>query len=283
MPNLILVTGATGTVGRTLTKVLHAEGFAVRAATRHIHTIPSSAGVEAVPFDYADTNSFRHALEGVTGVFLVSPPMEPEAQQLLAPFVESAREAGVPHLVFLSALGADEKEGAPLRGVEHAVIDSGIPWTILRPNFFMENFSSGFLAPMIRDHGSIFLAAGDGRTSFVSTQDIAEVATAAFRDGLADGEYALTGYEALDHAEVAQAISMVIGRDIAYHDISEEMMLQGARGQGLSEGAVQYLGELYRGVRAGQWAVVSDDIRRVLNRNPLGFHEFLEANKTAWE
>jgi len=264
-------------------KVLLAEGFAVRAATRHIHTIPSSAGVEAVPFDYADTNSFQHALEGVTGVFLVSPPMEPEAQQLLAPFVESARDAGVPHLVFLSALGADQNEGAPLRGVEHAVIDSGIPWTILRPNFFMENFSSGFLAPMIKDHGSIFLSAGDGRTSLVSTEDIADVATAAFRDGLAGEEYALTGSEALDHTEVAQAISAVIGRNIAYHDIPEELMLQGARGQGLPEGSVQYLGELYRGVRAGRWAVVSDDIRRVIKRDPLSFQKFLETNKAAWE
>jgi len=283
MPNLILVTGATGTVGGTLTKVLLAEGFAVRAATRHIHAIPSSAGVEAVPFDYADANTFTHALEGVTGVFLVSPPMEPGARKQLAPFVESARDAGVPHLVFLSALGADQDEQAPLRGVEHAVIDSGIPWTILRPNFFMENFSSGFLAPMIRDHGGVFLAAGDGRTSFVSTEDIAEVATAAFRDGLTGGEYALTGSEALDHTEVAQAISAVIGRDIAYHDIPEEIMLQGARGQGLPEGAVQYLGELYRGVRAGQWAVVSDDIRRVLKRDPLSFQEFLEAHRAAWE
>jgi len=282
MPNLILVTGATGNAGRSLVRVLLARGYAVRAATRNIHRIPSSASVETVPFDYSDTNTFTHALEGVTGVFLVPPPMDPDVHQKLAPFVRKIRDAGVPHLVMLSALGVDQIEQAPLRAVEHEVIDSGIPWTILRPNFFMENFTGGFLAPMIREQGSIFLAAGDGKTSFVSTEDIADVATAAFAEGGSGKEYSLTGPEALDHTEVAELISGAIGWNVTYHDVAEEVMLQGARDQGLPESAVQYLGVLYEGVRAGRWAAVFDDVRQVTGRDALTFREFLEANKDSW-
>ena len=78
-----------------------------------------------------------------------------------------------------------------------------MPWTILRPNFFMENFSSGIFAAMIKDQGGIFLAGGDGRTSFISTSDIAEVAAVVFESGGRGSVFNLTGPEALDHTEVA--------------------------------------------------------------------------------
>ena len=238
--------------------------------------------MEAVPFDFSVPNTLVHALEGVTGMFLVAPPMDPDVHQKLEPFIKSARETGVPHLVLLSALGVDQNEDAPLRALEHTVIESGIPWTILRPNFFMENFTSGFLAPMIRDHGRIYLAAGDGKTSFVSTEDIANVARAAFDEGGAGKEYSLTGPEALDHGEVADLISEVIGSSVIYQDISEEMMLQGARERGLPESAVQYMGSLYAAVRAGFCSAVYDDVRQVTGRQPQSFRQFLQANKDAW-
>jgi uncharacterized protein YbjT (DUF2867 family) len=189
---------------------------------------------------------------------------------------------GVPHLVLLSALGVDQNEEAPLRALEHEVIDAGIPWTILRPNFFMENFTSGFVAPMIREQNGIFLAAGRGKTSFVSTEDIADVATVAFDEGGSGIEYSLTGPEALDHAEVADLISRVTGRLVTYQDIPEEMMLQVARDRGLPEASVQYLGMLYQAVRAGFCGQVFDDVRRLTDRDALRFQDFAEANKEAW-
>jgi len=239
--------------------------------------------VEAVPFDYSDESTFSHALEGVTGVFLVAPPMDPDVHQKLDPFIQAARDSGVSHLVLLSALGVDQFELAPLRFLEHAVSDSGIAWTILRPNFFMENFTSGFVAPMIRDQGGIFLAAGNGRTSFVSTRDIAAVAAAAFSKGGSGQEYSLTGPEALNHIEVAALISEAIGKSVTYQDLPEEVMMQGARDQGLPEAAVQYLAVLYEGVRAGRYAQVFDDVRQVAGRDAVSFQEFLKVNRQALE
>lgn len=283
MPNLILITGATGNAGRALVKTLLTRGNAVRAATRNIHKIPASVGVEAVRFDYSDPGTFGPDLEGVTGVFLVAPPMDSEAHRKLEPFIERVREAGVRNLVFLSAIGVDQNEQSPLRLVEHAVMDSGIPWTILRPNFFMENFTSGFLGPMIKGQSGIFLAAGKGKTSFISTKDIAEVAAEVFVQGGTGKEYCLTGPEALDHEEVARLISEVLGKQITYQALPEEVMLQGARDQGVPESSVQYFAVLYRAVRDGHLAMVTEDVKQVTGRNPLTFREFLESTEHSWQ
>jgi uncharacterized protein YbjT (DUF2867 family) len=281
MPNLILVTGATGNAGQSLLKMLLAKGYGVRAATRNINRIPSDSGVEAVPFEYSNPNTFSHALEGTTGVFLVAPPMDPKIPQKIGPFLQAAKDVGVPHLVMLSALGVEKDEESPLRALEHLVSDTSLPYTILRPNFFMENFTSN-LAPMIREQNGIFLAAGSGKTSFVSTDDIAEVAAIAFSEGGSGKEYFLTGPEALDHDEVADLISRATGRLVTYQDISEELMLQVAREKGLPEPTVQYLGRLYEAVRAGFCAAVYDDIRRLTSHEARSFQDFAEANKDAW-
>lgn len=136
---------------------------------------------------------------------------------------------------------------------------------------------------MVREQDAIFLAAGSGKTSFVSAEDVAEVAAEAFARGGSGQEYCLTGPEALDHYEVARLIGSATGRSIAYEDVSEEVMLEEARAGGLPEGAVQYLAGLYRVVREDQLAEVSEDIRRVLGREPKSFREFVEAGRGAWE
>ena len=160
-------------------------------------------------------------------MLLIAPPLDVESPAKLSPVIDRARALGVGHIVLNSALGVDADENAPLRRIERHLMASGAGYTILRPNFFMENFTTGFLAPMIRQ-GEIYLAAGDGRTSFISTADIAAVAAEAFAGGHQGREYNLTGPEALDHTEVAQLISQASGRTITYHAISEEEMLAGA-------------------------------------------------------
>jgi uncharacterized protein YbjT (DUF2867 family) len=146
----------------------------------------------------------------------------------------------------------------------------------------MENFSSGFLASMIAQ-GGIYLAAGDAGTSFISIEDIAAVAAVAFEKKHYGAEYNLTGPAALDHAQAAKIISEVSGRQIQYHPLTEEAMLQGARDQGLPEGAVQYMGILYAVVRNGWMAAVTNDVEKVLGRPPVSFGGFAQAHAAAWK
>ena len=282
MKDVLLVTGATGNLGSEVVKALLAEGYAVKAGTRSVEAIEPAEHLEAVKLDYADVGTFDSALVGVKGVFLVAPPMDPEAPSKLIPFVVKAKEIGIKHIVFISALGVDHHEQAPLRVIEHALIDSGLAYTILRPNFFMDNFSMGFIAPMIKQ-GGIFLAADDGKTSFISTKDIAAVAVKSFADELYGKEFNLTGPEALDHTEVAKIIGNKIGKEVTYHALAEEAMLQGARDQGMPEGAVQYMAVLYAVVRAGYMAVVTDDVEKITGRKPEDFEEFVNNNSICWE
>jgi uncharacterized protein YbjT (DUF2867 family) len=282
MGKTVLVTGASGNLGREVVKVLSDRGYNVKAATRDMRKISSSGSVTAVRFDYAEPSTFADALDAVRGLFLVAPPMDPEAPAKLIPFVKKAKEAGVRHVVFTSALGVDQNEQAPLRVIERALMDSPLAYTILRPNFFMENFSTGFIAPMIKHQNGIFLAAGDGKTSFISTKDIAQVAATAFSEAHYGKEYHLTGSEALDHSQVAKIISDAIGRAVSYHALPEEAMLQGARNQGMLEGAVQYMGILYAVVRAGYMAAVTDDVQNVTGQKPIAFGEFARQNVPCW-
>jgi uncharacterized protein YbjT (DUF2867 family) len=177
----------------------------------------------------------------------------------------------------------DQNEQAPLRIVERALMDSGIPYTILRPNFFMDNFSTGFIGPMIKQQNGIFLAAGKAKTSFIAAQDIAAVAAAAFTNNLTSQEYNLTGPEALDRTEVARIISEVTGREIAYYPLPEVVMLQGAREQGMPEEAVQYVAALYGAVRAGYTEVLTDDVATITGRKPETFAQFAKRNTACWE
>jgi len=205
-----------------------------------------------------------------------------EAPVKLNPFIYKAKEMGIQHVVFNSALTADANDQSPLRSIEHHLMRSGIGYTILRPNFFMENFSTGFIASMIPT-GEICLAAGDGKTSFISVEDIADIAAIAFQEKRLGAEYNLTGPEALDYSQVAKIISGVSGRNVTYRAISEEAMLKGARDQGMPESAVRYLALLYTRVREGLMARVTDDVRKVTGKSPISFGEFAHKNAAYWK
>jgi len=276
----VLVTGASGVLGRSIVAAAENAGIAVRQGVRDPRKANPNA--EAVRLDYHDASSIPPAVAGVTDLLLMAPPLDPNAASELAPVIAEAETAGVRHIVFISAFGVNHNKQAPLRVVEQLVMDSGLPYTILRPNFFMENFSEGFLAGNIKTQGAIFLAAGEGKTSFISVRDIAAVAIAAFQKRLVGRAFDLTGPEALDHAEVAKIITEAAGRPVRYHPLTEEQMLSGARSQGMPKPTIAYLAALYSAVRQGLAAGVTGDVEAIIGRKPMAFAEFAQANASAW-
>jgi uncharacterized protein YbjT (DUF2867 family) len=278
----ILVTGARGNLGGAVVRAMANTGVAVIAGGTSPENMQMPDTVEKVKINYEQPDTVKSALKDVDGLFLVAPPLDWEAPAKIKPVIDQAKTAGVRHIVFNSALGVDQNEEAPLRVIEKQVMASGLEYTLLRPNFFMENFASGFIAPMIAQ-GGIFLAAGDAGTSFISTEDIAAVAATAFDKRHFGGEYNLTGPAALDHAQVARIITEVSGKQIQYHALSEEAMLQGAQDQGLPEGVIRYMAVLYNAVRCGWMAAVTDDVQKVLGRPPISFTTFARKNAAAWK
>lgn len=277
----ILVTGATGSLGQEVVNTLAAQGVTVRAASRRPFAA-TSAAVSWLPFDYLDPATHQAALAGIDGIFLVAPPLDVDSPAKLCPIIDRAKETGIRRIVLNSALGVDAAPDAPLRKIELHLMASGIPYTILRPNFFMENFTTGFLAGMVRQ-GAVYLAAADGRTSFISVRDIAAVAAAAFGGGHDGREYNLTGPEALTHDEAALLISRAAGRTVSYHAISEEEMIAGAVKNGLPESAAGFMAMLYAVVRNGWAAGITDDVRQVTGSQPRSFADFAKQGVHYWQ
>jgi uncharacterized protein YbjT (DUF2867 family) len=231
---------------------------------------------QVILLDYAESSMISPALAGTSALVLMAPPLDANAPALLGPVVAAAKGAGVRHIVLTSAFGVNHNEQAPMRIVEHLVLFSAVPYTILRPNFFMENFSEGPQASGIREQNAIYLAAGHGKTSFISVKDIATAAVAALKQSLTGVELDLTGPEALDHFEVAKIISTASGRSVVYHSLTEEQMLEGARSHGMPEPAVAYLAMLYGVVRAGYAAGITPYPETLTGKKPLTFESFAE-------
>jgi uncharacterized protein YbjT (DUF2867 family) len=276
----ILITGATGNKGAEVVRQLSARGVPLRALVRD----PAKAeplrlpGVEIAAGDFLDPPTLDWALDGIQKVFLVSAP-GPDQVRMQNNVVEAARRTGtVRHLVKLSSLGA--APDSPVRfgrwngETERQIEASGIAWTHLRPN----NFLQGLLlfAPMIRAQGAFFDPLGDARVSWVDVRDIAAVAAAVLTApaGHENQAYALTGPEALTGNEIAQAIAAAAGRDVRYVPIEPEAFRQGALGAGAPSWQADGLVELYAALKAGMGSVVTDTIARVAGKAPVTVAQF---------
>lgn len=282
METKIMVTGASGNLGSAIARKLTEKDMEVIAGTRKPDEYVGPG--ESIILDYSDPSSFGPALDGVEKVLLMAPPMDATAAQTLPSFIKSSKEAGVKQMVLISAFGADATEEAPLRIIERYLMGSGIPFTILRPNFFMENFTMGFALPMIKHKDGLFLAAADGKTSFISVEDIATVAVKAMTEEGHEGkDYNLTGPEALDHNDIVEIISSKAGRTINYVPLTLEDQKNGAMANGMPEPLADYMNMLYGAVSAGHTAGITSDFETVTGSKPISFREFAEINAEIWK
>lgn len=269
----ILVTGANGSLGREVVKQLSSKS-AVKAGVRNEQHFSNMDNVTYVLFDYDKPETYSNALEGVDKVFIQAPPLDATALERMTPFIDFLKENKINRVVFNSAFGVDHNENAPLRKLERKFMNDNFDYTFIRPNFFIENFTTGFAAASLENENVIVANAGEGKVSFVSTKDIASVIVATLLDDNHQGkEYNLTGKEALSHSEVAAFFSEKTGRSINYVSISSEEMKAGAMQNGLPESVADYLVMLYDVAKAGHAAVITDDIKNVTGKEAVGFAE----------
>lgn len=273
----ILVTGGSGNLGRSISESLSAKGFEIKVASRSGNVAKELANATGLVFDYEKPETYQSVLHGVEGVLLMAPPMDPFSDKKLIPFMDAAKAAGVKNIVMISALGIDQAPESGLHKIEKHLEQLGLDYAILRPNFFMDNFTTGFAAPMIEHQKAMYLSAGDGKTSFIATRDIARAVSALFANVQAHKgkAYNLTGAESLDHAEVAKALTKQLNEEISYVAISREDMKKGAVDNGMPEHMADMMLGLYDATAAGYLAVVTNDYKELTGKEPVLFADFL--------
>ncbi len=279
----ILVTGASGTVGREVAKRLAARGAPARLALRDpSRGVEGAEALERVRFDFHDPSGFAEALRGVGRVFLLRPPQLADVRRDFDPFLLAMLRAEVERVVFLSVRGAERNPLLPHRRIEKALERSGLAWTHLRPNDWMQNFATVHRND-IRTRGEIWAPAGKGRTSFVDARDVAEAAAAVLTgQGHDRRAYALTGAEELDMDEVAAALSSATGRPVSYRNPGVVAFLRHlwATGRPLALGLA--MTGVYTVARLGLAAGVSPELERLIGRPPTAFRSFAEDYAGAW-
>lgn len=275
---MILVTGATGSNGREILHQLVERNIPVRAMVRDPGkaktTLPPS--VEVVPGDFDRVESLAAALNGVERAFLLTNSTEKaEAQQTA--FVDAARQSGVAHVVKLSQLHASAD--SPVRflryhaAVEEAIRASGMIYTFLRPNLFMQGLLS--FSATIREQSAFYAAAGDAKVSVIDVRDIAACAVAALTEPGHEGKtYDLTGRQAVTHAEIAEQLSIALGRTITFVDIPPDAMREAVIGLGMPPWQADGLIEDYAHYRRGEAATVTTGVQDASGKTPYTFAEF---------
>jgi uncharacterized protein YbjT (DUF2867 family) len=272
---MICVTGAGGTVGSDLIKQLESANAPFRAAyfSKEKAEAARARGIDAVIIDYNRPEILRAAFQGCDKLFLLGPNV-PNQTQLELNAVETAKAVGVRHVVKQSVLGADE-EGFALakvhRPVERAIESSGIAWTFLRPNSFMQNVVT-YMGQTIRTEAAFYSASGEAKISHVDVRDIAAVAVKALIESTHEGRaYTLTGPEALTYDELATELSKVLGRPISHISLSPSDLRSGMLAEGMPEEIVDRMLDLERYFREGQASRMTNDIKQVIGRDPGRF------------
>ncbi|MFI1973312.1 NAD(P)H-binding protein [Streptomyces cinnamoneus] len=278
-----LVIGATGTTGSRTAAALIAAGHRVRAASRGATRLP---GAEPVRFDWYSPATFTDALAGVEGVYLVPPVGDPDPAAVMLPFLRQARAAGVRRAVLLSSSAVPE--GGPGVGAVHRALHGLFDqWAVLRPSWFMQNFTGAHAhARSIRDEGLILTATGTGRVGFVDADDIAAVAARALTgDRAPNAELVLTGPGALSYDDIAAVVTEVTGRSVTHRNLTYEQMRDRLAASLPLEFAALLAG-MDLAIRRGAEDRTTDTVQRLTGRPPRSFRAVAEReltrNRSVW-
>jgi (4-alkanoyl-5-oxo-2,5-dihydrofuran-3-yl)methyl phosphate reductase len=262
---MILITGATGNVGRELVEQLSAKGESLRVVTRDESKVAHlDARIERVIGDMSDESTAKKAVHGVSSIFMF-PLITEEDHRSNNLLLETAKKAGVKHVVMMSSMGATEEKskiGELHREKELLVEKSGIPWTFVRPGAFMSN--SFQWQPTIKAQGKVFNPTGGGKVAPISPRDIAAAAAVTLTSAGHEGKiYVLTGPELLSAHDQVGILSQAIGIPIECVDVPVSVVADQMAKRGAPGFLVDGLSVMWEGIKQGQVAIQTKDLERV--------------------
>ncbi|MEQ9618998.1 MAG: SDR family oxidoreductase [Deltaproteobacteria bacterium] len=280
---MILLTGATGTTGRRVARRLSKWGYKFSALVRDPEKAQNlkSSKIELIKGNLDKPDSLKRAMDGIEHAFLLSPNTENQVR-LEKNFIEAARESGVRYIVKYSAIGADPNSHCDLlrwHGESEEYLEhSGLRYSIVRPNIFMQNFVNFYGVP-IRENREFHLPLKDAKCGWVDVRDIGRlIAKILTQNGNAEKIYTVTGPESLSAEELADIFSHALGKKVKYIDIKPKEFKKDLLSGGVSETLASAYTELYKLVSDGLCDVVTDTFYETTEKQPRTFDEFVDDN-----
>jgi uncharacterized protein YbjT (DUF2867 family) len=282
MQSQIFVLGATGTVGREVVELLVERGISFRAGIHQnrLHLSESEftdASIEPIPIELSDVDSITRALEGTDVLFFMSPSVEnfvPLAENVL----KAAKKVGVRHILRLSIAGADDGKFSLAKQhheVDQMIQRSEIPFTLLQPVSFMQNYLAH--AESIQGENRFYEPLGAAHVSLIDARDIAALAVTTMTQNGHEGKtYVITGPESLSNNDVADIFSHVLERRIQYFDVSDKQARDYWKKSGLSDKRVDWWSDYYHFNREGGISFLSPVDPILIGREPITFEMFVK-------
>ena len=276
---MILVTGATGKTGGETARALAGRGVKVRALVRDVAKAEGlkALGIELVPGDVTDSASVLKAMAGVQRLLVLLPNSQRQLD-LEKQLVDLAKQAGVRHIVKMSSMEAVADAQTPIPQAhwasEQHIRQSGLAWTMIKPNFFMQNFLGS--AKSIKENKSFSLPMGEGRTAMADARDIGAVTAEALAGKGHEGQnYEITGPELLTFHQVAERFSEVLGTKISYAPADPATYLGILKRVLPNEWHANAVSALFREIAEGVTPHVTDTFRRLMGREPISLAQFI--------
>lgn len=258
-----LIIGGTGKVGSRLSEILRSRA--------HTAIVASRTGGD-VHFDWRRPDSYRPALTGVDGAFIVGPGSATDWSGTLTECLGVASAAGVGRAVLLSARGVEFHPDGAVARAERAIAAGPIPWTILRPTHFSQNFTEAMFVP---ENDTVIAPVADGAEPFIDVEDIAQVAAALLTGtGWFDETIEISGPVALTFSEAVAVLSRHAGRPLRFEHEDPDKHVARLREAGTPEGYIQWRMAMLDGIRRGDDAYLSDGVQRVLGRPATTFEDW---------
>jgi uncharacterized protein YbjT (DUF2867 family) len=266
----VTIAGPTGKTGRHVAAGALARDWAVRTAARRRPPLGTWE-----PFNWDDEGTWATAFGGSDAAYLLIPFNHPGAAEATPDLIRAVAGAGVTRIVLLSSLdAADADPASPLRQAEAVLQHLPARSAILRPTWFLDNFTTGSFAAMT-EAGQLRLPAGNGRIPFIAARDIAEAAVACLADRGPEGVFPLTGPEAVSHHEVAAALSAALSRRISYVPVSPGEFIDMMTGRGFGEDYASFLADALTALADGRVCIpVAGTVKQICGRPPLTVDEF---------
>lgn len=275
MADSILVLGATGTIGQLVVSELVAKGETVKAAALDGQTHPDA---EALRFDFRDPASIAPLFEGVDRIFVLMPSAPLDVIAALMPVMRHVVDRKI-KAVLLSTVAADVSEDNPYRRIEEVLENSGLPFVILRANWFADNFRTVWKDDIRK--GELALPTDEGLISFIDGRDVAAAAAVAMTSSDFDGQtLVLTGPAALPFARAAEVMSHVTGRPIVFRPIAVADYEARLAAEGIPEDLIAERVAEFDTIREGKASIVSPAVEKMTGRPPRFFETFVKDHAT---